>query len=575
MAGTRRRYAMTRLIAFVLAAIAPALVAVAAAAPEDPEAYIAWVFGSARPTPAETGIRCGLELESLVAANWERLSPAVQALVPDRFRPGDKSAMAFTGIADCDTFIDTEHFRVHYATTPGLQPPGFPDLSAVSALGSHLETAYLYHRDVSGMGVPLPDGGFGGDATLVDFFFYPDPYSDLGWASGTGPVPSACTNAAWGYCVVNTLMGTFDFEDQLRLVAAHEYYHLLQYAHNFGALNWHLESTARNAEFQVWPGIATARGYGEWSQHTWFPLWDTTGLQRYAPHFWFYLEARFDPGITSRIWQRACGLSSEAAIRAELIALGSDLDAVTSDFAVWNYFTGARDDGRHYAPLYGLTAPTYSASFESLPVSTRNLPYARYARPGGTNYIAFAGRPSAADLHVRFDGAPALASQRSVMVVAVNDRGHQAWTRQPDSDGDADFVVPDWGLWDEVALIVANFWDAPWDSSSLDFVFSASEAGSDSTIEAAGGPAVSPNPFLDVTRIVYEVSDPSLSVRIRVYDASGRLVRSLAEGTTFAGRHRLDWDGRDDAGRRAAAGLYLIRVESGSRAATRKVVLTR
>ncbi|MBK9471879.1 MAG: T9SS type A sorting domain-containing protein [bacterium] len=71
------------------------------------------------------------------------------------------------------------------------------------------------------------------------------------------------------------------------------------------------------------------------------------------------------------------------------------------------------------------------------------------------------------------------------------------------------------------------------------------------------------------------MSDPSLSVRIRVYDASGRLVRSLAEGTTFAGRHRLDWDGRDDAGRRAAAGLYLIRVESGSRAATRKVVLTR
>jgi hypothetical protein len=49
-------------------------------------------------------------------------------------------------------------------------------------------------------------------------------------------------------------------------------------------------------------------------------------------------------------------------------------------------------------------------------------------------------------------------------------------------------------------------------------------------------------------------------VAATIYDVSGRQVRSLRDGVFTAGVHHLAWDGRDDAGREVAPGVYLARV---------------
>ena len=49
-------------------------------------------------------------------------------------------------------------------------------------------------------------------------------------------------------------------------------------------------------------------------------------------------------------------------------------------------------------------------------------------------------------------------------------------------------------------------------------------------------------------------------VEARVYDLSGRLVRTLAEGRFPAGEHILTWDGLDDQGRRLPRGMYFTRL---------------
>jgi hypothetical protein len=59
---------------------------------------------------------------------------------------------------------------------------------------------------------------------------------------------------------------------------------------------------------------------------------------------------------------------------------------------------------------------------------------------------------------------------------------------------------------------------------------------------------------------------------LAVYDVAGRQLARVADATFAAGRHELTWDGRDDAGRRVAAGVYLLRLEAGSVASTRRVV---
>jgi flagellar hook assembly protein FlgD len=65
------------------------------------------------------------------------------------------------------------------------------------------------------------------------------------------------------------------------------------------------------------------------------------------------------------------------------------------------------------------------------------------------------------------------------------------------------------------------------------------------------------------------------SVSLRLFDARGRLVRDLATGDLRAGRHDIRWDGRDQAGRNVAAGIYLARLESTVGQATTRLVLVR
>jgi carboxypeptidase T len=62
-------------------------------------------------------------------------------------------------------------------------------------------------------------------------------------------------------------------------------------------------------------------------------------------------------------------------------------------------------------------------------------------------------------------------------------------------------------------------------------------------------------------------------VRLELFDALGRHVRTLAAGSLPAGRHVRAWDTRDDAGRAAPAGVYLARLRSAGGAASRRFVV--
>ena len=83
-----------------------------------------------------------------------------------------------------------------------------------------------------------------------------------------------------------------------------------------------------------------------------------------------------------------------------------------------------------------------------------------------------------------------------------------------------------------------------------------------------------PNPFGDGTSIHFDV--PRIAtVRIDVFDAQGRRVKTLANGSFEAGSHSVVWDGTDQAGRRAAPGVYLCRMESEGFHDQRRMVLLR
>jgi hypothetical protein len=86
--------------------------------------------------------------------------------------------------------------------------------------------------------------------------------------------------------------------------------------------------------------------------------------------------------------------------------------------------------------------------------------------------------------------------------------------------------------------------------------------------------AVVPNPFNPRTRVPFELERAGRTV-LTVHDPAGRLVRVLVDDALSAGGHAAEWDGRDAAGREVGAGIYLLRLEGPTAAASRKAVLLR
>jgi len=84
-----------------------------------------------------------------------------------------------------------------------------------------------------------------------------------------------------------------------------------------------------------------------------------------------------------------------------------------------------------------------------------------------------------------------------------------------------------------------------------------------------------PNPFYSSTLFAFDLLRPS-RVTLRVYDTSGRLIRTLLDDEARSdGPHETLWDGRDGAGREVVSGVYLCLVEAGGSASAKKVVYIR
>ena len=61
------------------------------------------------------------------------------------------------------------------------------------------------------------------------------------------------------------------------------------------------------------------------------------------------------------------------------------------------------------------------------------------------------------------------------------------------------------------------------------------------------------------------------SAGLRLFDPSGRLIRTLVDAPLPAGSHVISWDGRDSAGRIVPSGIYFCELRSGGQRASRHI----
>jgi len=81
-----------------------------------------------------------------------------------------------------------------------------------------------------------------------------------------------------------------------------------------------------------------------------------------------------------------------------------------------------------------------------------------------------------------------------------------------------------------------------------------------------------PNPARENVTIVFEVPKKT-RVTLKVYDAAGRIVKTILNEVKEPGRYRLNWYGKDDMGRMLPSGIYFLRMEGEGFKKTQKLML--
>jgi len=78
-----------------------------------------------------------------------------------------------------------------------------------------------------------------------------------------------------------------------------------------------------------------------------------------------------------------------------------------------------------------------------------------------------------------------------------------------------------------------------------------------------------PNPFNRNTTFKFEIRNPKSEMSLKIYDASGRLVKSFAYSLLSTS---VTWDRTDETGRKLPAGVFILRFRQGSESSIEKLV---
>ncbi len=260
-----------------------------------------------------------------------------------------------------------------------------------------------------------------------------------GYCTSDDPARNRIRNVS-AYCVIDNnfarrqFAGTATGVRALRVTAAHEFFHAVQYAYDWLEDMWFMEGTAAWIEDEVYNRINDNRQYLKTSplsrRHYWYPLdfhnpdptASDAGFKYGVWIFWRHLSERYGRDIVRSIWRRAdgrAGAPNEYSIQAvsrTLAARGVDFGDAMSDFGVANAFPhlGYREGGFY-------PSPGFTRTFAVTPtgVARTRVPIFHLSN----DYYSFvpSGLDPAATLTISVELPPPAASPRASALVEAAD----------------------------------------------------------------------------------------------------------------------------------------------------------
>ncbi len=157
----------------------------------------------------------------------------------------------------------------------------------------------------------------------------------------------------------------------------------------------------------------------------------------------------------------------------------------------------------------------------------------------------------------------------------MKDFGDTLWVYECDGQGNRNVFLND-SLFSTANPIVLDllYWDFCGDVVGVD------DADPESAIPGTAMKLFqnTPNPFNPRTSIEFSLPE-RMAVNLNVYDASGRLVKTLLDrelgAGAYTGGNAVVWDGTDNAGKPVSSGMYFYKLQNEKENITRKMTLIR
>jgi len=490
--------------------------------------------------------------------------PEVPSVRPLRQRPE---------LSGPELYRSKTHVLVHY-TTSGRDStaPAFAESVAVYSESAWVRIARF------GWAMPAPDQGYGGDDRM-----------DI-YVRSVGIVAGSCPDSAYsnpypdGVSCYHQYNCSLAMNEWLKWVGTHETHHSAQarYAGNLG--RWSYENTSNYVVRKVFPDCWEVY---DWSFDAVSPLSTPWLSINHSPTsdnyvgagalFWVFLDEYYGEDAPRRIWDLMGRHAGEHTFRDFDSVLRTDyessLAAALGHYAIWRYFTGARDDGLHFALAESLRNCVVHARHTTFPASGDQGSHGPRG-PAGVCPIEFVNS-SSQDLIITFDGQ--VRHDWRVYVLAI--RGGEVHEQLMDLDAanSGELRIP--VALAQTAVLLPVVVETAGDSDStaaLQFDYSASLADEKVLGLEAPGTAVllgqrGANPVAGSVPFVVTLGT-GVPGRLALIDATGREVRDYRVAGT--GRpETVTWDLTDRSGMRVASGIYCCQLSGAGGIVQRKLIV--
>lgn len=478
------------------------------------------------------------------------------------------------------SYFDTPHFRIHYSTSGANMIYLWPNTAYRDSIAAACERSYQFCHLLRGWQVPPSDGTSGGGTGLIDC--YVDNLSGIyGYTEPEGDGPNWPGDRTAFFVIDNDYSDfpPYDHYSPMKVTVAHEYHHVVQMGYTTANSTW-MEQMSTFMEDEIFDSINDNYQYLYCyfsKPYKRFDFWDN--CYPYAGFIWpTLLKEALEHSVVRDVQQCAATTNLYTCFDNVLGPRGFTLASALAEWQVYNFYTWQRTYGNHYveaADYHSYLA--YDRQFNSYPVSNQHPTSTKLPEATGASVMRLVRESgsSHSKLTVTYDGPPCTRQVVLVVKEAGANVFHE-WYMNLNGSGNGALDVYEWNTMEYAHMIVSM---SPACGTPQDYVFSASTT---QPVGVEEHPPLytrlvrldqnSPNPFGPETRISYRL-EQDLPVRLAVFDAGGRLVRSLISANQVAGEYSVRWDGRDEQGRSVSPGVYFYRLNAAGATEVRKMIL--